>query len=219
MNDDWRLRVDLEEEGLAHELTSRLEAFDLAHDLRTSFGDRVIVSRDGPEVFCYTATLEQAQAAEGAIRAVAGEHGWNLEAKIEHWHPVAEQWEDPDERLPDTVPDAAAERAELLDRERQESVEQGYPEYEVRVRCASQQAARELAARLRDEGIETVQRREFLVVGANDEDAASTLAERIRREAPPGAGVTAEASLPEVVGEAPFATPFNPFAVFGGLAG
>jgi hypothetical protein len=219
MNDDWRLRVDLEEHGIAHELTSRLEAFDLAHDLRTSFGDRVIVSRDGPEVYCYTATLEQAQAAERAIRAVAGNHGWSLDAKIEHWHPVAEQWEDPEDRLPDTVADADAEHGELLERERAESAEQGYPEYEVRVRCATQDAARDLAARLREEGIETVQRREFLVVGASDEDAAAALAERIRREAPADAGVTTEASVSEVVGEAPFATPFNPFAVFGGLAG
>ena len=219
MNDDWRLRIDLEEEGVAHELTGRLEAFDLAHDLRTSFGDRVIVSRDGPEVFCYTATLEQAQAAERAIQGVAGEHGWNLNTKIEHWHPVAEDWEDPEERLPDTVADAAAERAELLERERTESAEQGYPEYEVRVRCSSQDAARELAARLSAEGIQTVQRREFVVVGAPDEDSAAALALRIRREAPPDAGITTEASLPEVVAEAPFATPFNPFAVFGGLAG
>ncbi len=219
MNDDWRLRVNLEEAGIAHELTSRLEAFDLAHDLRTSFGDRVIVSRDGPEVFCYAATLEQAQAAERAIRAVAEEHGWNLSTRVERWHPVAEQWEDPNELLPDTVSDTAAERAEMLARERLESAEQGYPDYEVRVRCASQQAARELAVRLREEGIQTVQRREFLLAGAPDEDAAASLAERIRREAPADAGVSTEASLAEVVSESPFATPFNPFAVFGGLAG
>jgi hypothetical protein len=219
MNDDWRLRVDLEEEGIAHELTSRLEAFDLVHDLRTSFGERVIVSRDGPEVFCYTATLEQAQAAERAIHSVAGEHGWRLDAKIEHWHPVSEQWEDPDDRLPDTVADAAAERAELIERERQEAADQGYLDYEVRVHCASQEAARELAGRLRTEGIQTVQRREFVVAGAADEDAAAALALRIRREAPEGAGVTTEASVPEVVAATPFATPFNPFAVFGGLAG
>ncbi len=219
MNDDWRLRVDLHEEGIAHELTSRLEAFDVAHDLRTSFGDRVIVSRDGPQVFCYTATFEQAQAAERAIQAVAGDHGWRLDALIEHWHPDAEQWAAPDRPLPGSSAEAAAEHEQLLERERLESAAEGYPEYEVRVRCASLEAARELARRLSAEGIRTVQRREFLVAGAADEDSAAALAERIRREAPPDAGVTAEASLPEVVAEAPFATPFNPFSVFGGLAG
>jgi hypothetical protein len=219
MNDDWRLLVDLDEEGLAHELTSRLEAFDVAHDLKTTFGDRVIVSRDGPKVFCYTDTLEQAQAAERAIRAVAIKHGWSLGCTIERWHPAAERWAAPDEPLPVGPVDAAVERAELVEREREESAEQGYPEYEVRVRCPSPDAALDLATRLRMEGITAVQRREFLVVGAPDEDAAAALAERIRREAPAGAGVSAEASLPEVVAETPFATPFNPFSVFGGLAG
>jgi hypothetical protein len=57
------------------------------------------------------------------------------------------------------------------------------------------------------------------VVGAPDEDAASALAERIRAEAAPGSTVTAEASISEVVSEAPLATPFGPFAVFGGLGG
>jgi hypothetical protein len=219
VNDDWRLRVDLHEEGLAHELTSRLEAFDLAHDLRTSFGDRVIVSRDGPEVFCYTDSREQAEAAEAAIRAVAGEHGWRVASRLEHWHPAAERWDDPELPLPDTVTEAVAERSELLDRERLESADQGYPAYEVRVRCPSQADALELATQLRMEGVQVVQRREFLLLGAPDQATASALAERIRRDAPAGSDVTAEGTVAEVLTEAPFATPFSPFSVFGGLGG
>lgn len=219
MNDDWRLRVDLNEEGIAHELTGRLEAFDLSHDLQTSFGDRVIVSRDGPEVFCYTGTREQAEAAERAIRAVADKHGWSLTSRLEHWHPTAEQWEAPDEPLPHTETESAAERAELMETEREESEEQDYPEFEVRVRCRSQEDARALAEKLKSEGLRTVQRREFVVLGAEDEDSANALAERIRHEAPAGSSVVAEGSVGEVVAEAPFATPFSPFAVFGGLGG
>ncbi len=219
MNDDWRLRVDLHEEGIAHELTSRLEAFDLAHDLKTSFGDRVIVSRDGPEVFAYTDTRGQAEAAEQAIRAVAGQHGWVLDIRLERWHPTAEQWEDPNTPLPATEMENADELAERLAREREASAEQGYPEYEVRVRCPSEAEAGQLAARLRAEQIEVVQRREFLVAGAADEATATALAERFRREAPAGSDVRAEGSVPEVVEETPFATPFNPFSVFGGLGG
>jgi hypothetical protein len=219
MNDDWRLRVDLHEEGIAHELTGRLEAFDLAHDLKTSFGDRVIVSRDGSEVFAYADSRSQAEAAEQAIREVAERHGWRLDTRLEHWHPTAEQWQGPDAPLPQTTTEAEAERAERLARERRESVEQGYPEYEVRVRCPSQADAIELATKLRTEGIQTVQRREFVLLGAPDEDTATALAERVRAEAPAGTDISAEASVPEVVAEVPFATPFNPFSVFGGLAG
>ena len=42
MNDDWRLRIDLHDEGRAHVLSGRLEALALEHDLRASFGDRIV---------------------------------------------------------------------------------------------------------------------------------------------------------------------------------
>jgi hypothetical protein len=219
MDDDWRLRVELGDEHAARELTDRLESFDLSHELGTSFGERVIVSRDGAEVFCYAATRAQAEAARSAIESLAGQHGWAPAFELRRWHPVAEEWEDPDAPLPSTPAQTAAERAELMEREREESAEQGYPEFEVRVRCADREGASHLAERLRGEGLATVQRGEFLVLGVPDEDDAKALAERIRSEAPPGSDVVAEGSVREVVAEAPFATPFNPFAVFGGLGG
>ena len=200
MNDDWRLRVDVREDGIARELTSRLERSDLTHALGTAFDERVIVSRDGSEVFCYAATREQAEATRGTIDKLAAEHGWEVEFALHRWHP-------------------AAERAELMEQEREESAEQAYPEFEVRVRCVSRGDASALARQLREEGYPVVQRGEFLVLGAADEDSARELAARVRAEAPPGSDVVAEGSVPEVVSEAPFATPFNPFAVFGGLGG
>jgi hypothetical protein len=220
MNDDWRLRVSFRAESTARELTDRLEAFDLEHDLKSTFPDRVIVSRDVDQVFCYTATREQAEAAEKVIRSLAAEHRWELDTQLKHWHPSAEDWEDPDKALPQTDADRAAERARLMESEREESEAQGYPDYEVRVRCESQDDALRLQERLRAEGIPSVQRWQFVVVGAADEDSANGLAERIRRDAPQGSTVTAEGSVAEISEEAPFATPFrNPFAVFGGLAG
>jgi hypothetical protein len=153
------------------------------------------------------------------IRSLAAEHGWHPEFELRHWHPTAEDWEDPNAPLPGSEAERAAERATLMARERQESEEQGYPEYEVRVRCASREDASRLAQKLREEGLPTVQRGEFLVLGVADEDNARALAARVRAEAPPGTEVVAEGSLADVVSEAPFATPFNPFAVFGGLSG
>jgi hypothetical protein len=58
-----------------------------------------------------------------------------------------------------------------------------------------------------------------VVAGADDEDTARGLAERIRKEAPAGATVLAEGSVQEIAQDAPFATPFTPFSVFGGLGG
>ncbi len=220
MSDDWRLRVVLADDGEARELAGRLAGFESEHEMRDSFHDRVVVSRDDAEVFCYADTREQVEAADRAIQSVASERGLQLTTELRHWHPVAEEWADPDKPLPGSDAELAAERGEAMEAEREESRRQGYPDFEVRVRCPSRHDAEQLAERLRVEGIPTVHRWEFVVLGAADEDSASELAERVRAEAPPGSSVVAEASVAEVAGEAPLATPFgNPFAVFGGLGG
>ena len=72
---------------------------------------RVIVSRDGHEVFCYAATREQVEAARKAIVELAGQHGWEAQFALHRWHPVAERWEDPDAPLPSTGQEVAAEHA------------------------------------------------------------------------------------------------------------
>jgi hypothetical protein len=215
MNDDWRLRVDLREAGLARDLSEHLEASELARDLHASFHDRVVVSVDGPEVFCYAGTQEQAEAAEKLIRSVAAEHGWQIESELTRWHPIAEEWENPDRPLPEGYAERAAERAELAEREREESAERGYPEFEVRVQCRSRGECAQFAQRLRNEGLPTLHRAHFLLVGAADEESASVLAERIRGEAPEGSTVSVEGTLRAVYDDRPFKT----FAVFGGLGG
>lgn len=214
MNDDWRLRIDVHEQGLARALTGRLQATELGHDLETSFHDRVVVTVDGADVFCYAGTREQAERAQALIERLAGEHQWQLEFELKHWHPTAEAWEDPDLPLPSTDAERAEERRELMNQERTETNARGYPEYEVRVECESERACEELAQKLSAEGIPSVQRSRFLLVGATDEDAASALAERIRGEAPPGSAVTTEGSYRAALDELP-----NPFVLFGGLAG
>lgn len=219
MSDDWRLRIELADEKEAADLAERLSKFDLPHDLQASYRDRVVVSHDGAEVFCYADTREQAEAAERAIRSLASERGWQITPELRRWHPAAEQWEDPDAPLPDTESARAAEREELMQSEREESLQQGFPDFEVRVKCPSRHDAAQLAERLAGEGIRTVHRWEFVVAAAPDEDQARQLADRIRAEAPPGSTVTAEASVGEAAREAPLATPFGPFAVFGGLGG
>lgn len=215
MNDDWRLRIDIHEEGLAHALSERLDASELEHELETAFSDRVIVSVDGGEVFCYAGTREQAEAAERAIRAVATKHGWRLTAELTRWHPGSETWESPDAPLPDSEAGRAAEHAELVARQRAESQAQGFPDFEVRVECASEDDAETLGRRLRDEGLTVVRRSRYLVIGAGDEDAARALADRVRQEAPAGSAVVAEGTLPAVMA----GSPLNPFALFGGMGG
>jgi hypothetical protein len=213
MSDDWRLRIEATDPSHAHALTHHL-ASDIEHDLERSLHDSVIVSVDEPEVFCYAGTREQAEKAEELVRSLAAEHGWQLSTELKHWHPTAEEWEDPDVPLPADDAAQAAEHAELIERERRETEAEGASEYEVRVEFGSHRDCVALDEQLRAEGLRPVRRWRFLVVGVPDEDAAEEWAEHIRQEAPASSIVTVEGTAREAEKEYR-----NPFAIFGGLGG
>lgn len=215
-DDDWRLEIDVSEQGRARALTERLEAEKLSEEVKTSFGGRLIVSVDGPTVFVYASGREQAEHAADAIRTVAAQNSWDVEVALKRWHPTAEEWEDADQALPASERDRAAEHAELIAKEREETAERGYAEYEVRVEFPSHRETVELADRLRAEGLPLVRRWRYLLVGASNEDSANALAERIRTEAPADSTVTAEVSMRAAYDDDPGR---GSFAIFGGLGG
>jgi hypothetical protein len=215
MSDDWRVRIDLHEDGHARSLTDRLEATDLEHELESEFHDRVVVSRDGPEVFLYAGSREQAEAAEKLVRSLAHENGWHLETELKRWHEASEAWKDPDAPVPQDDADRAAEHAQLIASEREQVRRTGTPEFEVRVECPSHADAELVVAKLREDGRPSVQRSNYVLTGAFDEDDAAALAARLQDEVPPGCTVTVEGSAQAVYDE----RPSSPFAFLGGLAG
>lgn len=216
MSDDWRLQVGLFDDGAARELTERLAAERLGENVETAFGDQLIVSVDGPDVFCYAGERAQAELAADAIRTIAAERGWDIELRLKRWHPTAEEWEDADVPLPTTDAERAAEHARRMAKEREESAERGYAEYEVKIHCSSHRETVELAERLQEEGLPLLRRWRYLLIGASDEDAANALAERLRAEAPAGSTVVAEVSQRAAWDDDPSR---GSFAVFGGLGG
>ena len=216
MGEDWRLKVGVFEDGRARALTERLEAEKLGEELEAAFGDRLIVSVDGPTVFVYSGDRAQAERAATTIRSVAAQNEWDVELELKRWHPTAEEWEDPEEPLPASRAESAAEHAKRVEKEREETAERGYAEYEVRIECPSHHDTVALADRLRDEGLPVLRRWRYLLVGAPDEDSASALAERLRNEAPRDSRVTAEPSLRAAYDDDPAR---GSFAVFGGLGG
>jgi hypothetical protein len=215
MNDDWRLQIDLHEMSRARALTDRLDAHQLQHDLSEAFHDRVVVTQDGAQVFLYVGTRRQAEGARDAVESEARQHGWMVDIDLRRWHPIVEEWEDPDKALPAGDAARRAEREELMAREREETAKRGYPEFEVRVDLPSRHDAVGLSEQLRKEGLPTVHRWKYLLVGAADEDSAEALAGRIRDKAPSGSRVKVEGTWAAVYAER---SP-NPFAVLGGLGG
>jgi hypothetical protein len=215
MNDDWRLQVDLHDPSHFEQVVERLETRELEDDLSDAFHDRIIVSRNGTRIFLYAGSREQAERARALLVALDEKHDWSLDIDLKRWHPDAESWCDPDEELPETAQAREAEHQALIAAERKQVEEQGYPEFEVRVDLPSRHEALRFAEQLREEGLPTVHRWKFLLIGTADEDGAKTLAERIRGEAPGGSRVSVEGTWRAAYGE----RPQSPFAVLGGLAG
>jgi len=195
MNDDWRIRIDLEEEH-AESLLERLgldlgsEARELAKDLE---GRRLAVSRDDDTLFVYAGSRAEAERAREIIEAELREA--DLEGRvgtIEHWLADEDRWDD--------------EPSERFEAER-EVLEHGLAPWEVRIEASSPEEAERLAKQLQDEGLGVLRRHRYVIVGATSEEEAEELAKRLH-------------GVPEASGQLVYeALPQNPFAIFGGLGG
>jgi hypothetical protein len=192
-NDDWRIRIEIEEEEHASGLLERLggdlgsEARELARDLESR---RLAVSRDGETVFVYAASRAEAERAHSVVEAELREH--RIEARtsrIEHWLDDEDRWDD-------EPPGETWEEEEL---------ERGFAPWEVRVECPSRQDAHDLAERLESEGYKPERRFQYLIVGTASREDADALAARLHGEVEAGGEVVRETS------------PANPFAIFGGM--
>jgi hypothetical protein len=216
MDDDFRLQIDLDDDGAAGSVADHMRSAELEHELATEHDKRVIVSHEGATIYLYAGDREQLDRAREAIQKHLDEKGWKAEFDLRHWHPVAEDWEDPDVAEPATDAEKHAEREQLMEAEDAETAERGgLAEFEVRVEFPSHHEAAVFAKKLDEEGLEPVRRWRYMVVGAADEEAANELADRIRAEAPADSKVTAEGSLAAAWHE----RPVNPFFFLGGLAG
>jgi hypothetical protein len=192
--DDYRIRIRVEEEhagGLLDRLGAALsgEAADLARDLESR---RLVVSRDGDDIFVYAATPAEAEAARSVVQAELRDN------EVAAVTGNVERWLDDEDRWTDEPPTETWE---------EEAVDRGFAPWEVRVRLASHADARELAGRLEQEGYGVERRWQFLIVGTATKADAQALAARVHGEVEPGG---------ELVWET---VPGNPFAVFGGMGG
>ncbi len=191
-NDDWRITIEVEEEhapGFFDRLTGDIgaEARELAKDLQAQ---RLAVSRDDNTIFVYAASQTAAEQALAVVEAVLREHGIEAQtSRVEHWLDEEDRWDD--------EPPGETWEEEELDR--------GFAPWEVRVECASSQAARELAEQLETEGYRPERRSHYLIVGAASREDADALAQRVHGEVEPGGELVYEVE------------PSNPFAIFGGM--
>jgi hypothetical protein len=165
------------------------EARRLAKELE---GHRLAVSRDGNELFVYTASRQQADQALAVIESELREEGVEARtSQIEQWLHDEDRW--------------SGEAAEPTFEE--ELLAEGYAPWEVRVECRTRDEARRLADRLSREGYSVARRWRYVFAGTETEEEAHELAERLHGEVEPSHRLVWE-TLPQ-----------NPFAFFGGLGG
>ncbi len=215
MADDWRVTIDFDDEGDGTQLAEWLAAVDLEGQERSTVGERVIVSRDGPRVYLYTDSEEPAREVLHTVSARIEQEGHAAVTALERWHPVEQAWKDGSVPLPEGPEELEEERDRLQEREAAESARSGSAQWEVRIELSSHEDTLALAERLESEGIPVVRRHTFLLAGAANEDDAQALAEQLRGEAPEGARVEVEPGGGMVWEVAPR----NPFTFFGGLGG
>ena len=110
--DEFRVEVELDDEGHGLPLGERLRAFDLDDEARERLGSRVIVTRDGSHLFLYANTRESCAEAERVVRELLAEDELTADVRATRWHPVAQEWKPADEPLPETPEDVEAEERE-----------------------------------------------------------------------------------------------------------
>jgi hypothetical protein len=191
--DDWRLRIELDEDA-AGGLLQRLGVLGSnAHRLVDELAkDRLVVTGEGRTVFVYASSPQQLDQARKVIDDQITMLGIEPDAIVrEQWLADEDRWDD--EAAPGSIED--------------ETLAGGFAPWEVRIPCESHKAARELAERLEAEGYSVVRRWTFLIAGTSTREEAEALALKLHGDVEPGGELVWEVS------------PGNPFAVFGGLGG
>jgi hypothetical protein len=208
MHDEFRLQVSVQ---TPKDLLAALEAVEPGDGTPGGL-PRLAVTHEGDHVFLYADSLQAAEQARTAVQQAMARNDMAGEIGLWRWHPLEDRWEDAATPLPATESERAAEHARLERLETEESVEAGHPEWEVRITLPTHHDARAFAERLRGEGIPVNQRWRHLLVGANDEDDAAALAERLRIEAPAGSEIVAQGNGLE------YWRLLHPYAFLGGIA-
>lgn len=206
--DEFRIRVRLSD---PRALLKALREAQVEQSERQALG-RVVATCEEDHVFLYADSEAAAETIRDAVRRVMDEHAIEGELTSWRWHPLEERWEDAASPLPSTESQIEGEHERRIETEDQESAASPYAEFEVRVSLPSHRDAHALAERLEDEGIPCRRFWRHLLIGAADEDAAATLAARVRSEAPAGSETTVEG-----VGQPIIERMMYPYAVFGGL--
>ena len=195
MADDWRVRIELADEGTRKRFAGLLEeglspeGEGQAQALRAG---HLSVSGDDANLFVYADSAAQAGRAHAVILSELEHHAIEATTSgVEHWLADEERW--------DNEPGGETWEEEVA--------EKGFAPWEVRLTCGSRHDAVALETQLEAEGYRPIRHWKHLIVGTDTREDADALAARLHGEVATGGAVVWEEAIDSDV--------VRPFAFFG----
>jgi hypothetical protein len=192
MDDEWRVCIAF---GPLHRRQLKSCQKALTSALGGRLGDQVAVSssRWGTQIFLYAPSAGSADEAAQVAREVLARHHVSAPVRTELWSLRDQEWRDAaDEPSYDPVAEQQALHEARQERQRQASVTSGRPAREVWVELPSHDDVVALAEHLAAQGWRVRPHRRHLIVGADCEDDAKSLA----RELSGDGGADADTAFP-----------------------
>jgi hypothetical protein len=194
--EDWRVEIELEDDDGGFDVIDRLGSIDLDDEARERLGSRVYVSRNGPQLFLYAQTEEQAREAESVMRQLIAAHDLTAEFRgITRWHPVEQDWRDASIPLPSTPEEVQEEYNRREAAERREAEEQGSYDWVVKINLPGGDEAKQIAERLGSQGHPVDRVWRWLTVHVLTEEAGNDLVASFKGDLPEGSEIWVEANV------------------------
>jgi hypothetical protein len=196
--EEWRVEVVLDEDDHGQSLGEGLHRLQLDDEARERLGGSVVVTRDGNRLFLYAWHEESAREAERVVRELMDEDKLTGKVRLMRWHPAADEWLPADQPLPESDQELSAEEEQHALAGKRAGRESGEWAWEVVIDLPDLRTTRAFAHRLEEEGLPVKRRWRYVLVGADTEDKAIELGQRLEGEAPAGARVGIRANPKDI---------------------
>ena len=195
-NEDWRVEINLDDKHEGYDFGERLRSHDLAEDARARLGKRVYVSRNGPQLFLYAGSEQQAREAELVVRGLVVADDLSAEfAGVTRWHPVEQEWKDASIPLPQTASEIHQELERKEEAERKEQAEDGSYEWVVKINLPSAADAERIAEALDETGHPVHRIWRWVTVDVLTEEIGNEVISSLRQALPADAEIWLEGNL------------------------
>ena len=95
-SNDWRVTISLTDPAHLERARQSFSAHEVEEDVRRQLGRSVAIGAGDSQIFLYAGTENAARDAERVARDVLAGQGIQAEFALHRWHPIEEEWEDPD---------------------------------------------------------------------------------------------------------------------------